>query len=382
MINALPGLLIFASFLSVSYFIEVGGVKLTFLDFTIIGSSLLLITIKDRISFYKSLGNFLALFLIIIITFFFISSARFINDDGGITLLITYLRMIFGLLIFIYIFLSLDPKSVHNAMLSLGIAITIMGLISYVYQFSQFDGNYDNFFRPRYGGISDRGYFRLIGFVGDPNFHALITGVLIILLLKTRTLNKLNSLYFFILLISHLLSFSRSGIVSLLLVGLLFSNLKIKILAVSIFFLLLNFININDPTVLGRFSLEVIMNDNRQELFRDVINQWVGNEAFGIGLRSIEAINQGLLMHNSYLDLLFGHGYFIFLIFITYLIIIIAYLYSIKERFFLAILLFISLQSLFISISTFYPYYAFIIMCLLTNSKSTSFGNFLKHQQK
>ncbi|NKI19552.1 hypothetical protein HCU74_19265 [Spongiibacter sp. KMU-166] len=221
--------------------------------------------------------------------------------------------------------LSLSQKQLF---FSVGIVIAFLSLVMFFY-FTIIDRPRFgvDLIRPGYGYAIDRGVLlRLVGFADDPNFYVL--GMIFPLLLGMSEKLKYRKIGIFIIVLSMILTFSRSGLVAVVAGLFVFycKRIDIKHFVVALVFVgaafggiavfdtLMGELKTSDNVTVERSFLSGMMSRNNllSLALREEEIKLFGN---GIG-RAKEVI--GIHSHNSYFDYIFDAGIipFVFLLLI------------------------------------------------------------------
>lgn len=209
--------------------------------------------------------------------------------------------------------------------------------------------------RPGFGYAIDRGVLlRLVGFTSDPNFYCLGLMLPFLICIKERAI-KNRKLILFVMIISFILTMSRSGAIIMILglVLLFFTDIK-RFSSLLLYSVIFSFFTMAAIAIYGG-SLLVAEN---AELDRGFITgilsrfNFVENivkgysfELFGNGIgKSKELI--GYHSHNTYFDFLFECGVIPFIIFMSYVILMLRQLFkNLNPLSIFAILIFVSIFS-------------------------------------
>lgn len=194
----------------------------------------------------------------------------------------------------------------------------LISFLVYLYQYFFITPNFDGNFRPIIGGNWDRGSFRYVSFSGDPNVTGLMLGWLFIIFLKKK--------YMTVALLCALLAlftFSRLSMVALLIAFLATVNSQKKILLILVVPPIFLYLFAKLP----RFSWENIFQDTRVNMLMEAPKLMESNLLFGVGFDSIDKFF-GILTHNSFLDILLGYGFPLFVITVG----LIAYLHFFRAK--------------------------------------------------
>lgn len=209
--------------------------------------------------------------------------------------------------------------------------------------------------RPGFGYAIDRGVLlRLVGFTSDPNFYCLGLMLPFLICIKERAI-KNRKLILFVMIISFILTMSRSGAIIMILglVLLFFTDIKrfSSLLLYSVIFSLFTMaaiaiyggsLLVTENAELDRGFITGIL--SRFNLVENIVKGY-SFELFGNGIgKSKELI--GYHSHNTYFDFLFECGVVPFIIFMSYVILMLRQLFkNLNPLSIFAILIFVSIFS-------------------------------------
>ncbi|MCT4478526.1 O-antigen ligase family protein [Peribacillus frigoritolerans] len=235
-----------------------------------------------------------------------------------------------------------------------------------------------------YGLLLDRDYPRLIGLLDDPNIFIFFNTIFFTYYL-TNLKGLKHSIGFLLCMITSLLTFSRGGVLALVLVVFLYMLLanfskKIKMLAVSLLFLgviyvagsLIN-IDLNEIVTSRISDFSTDGGSGRFELWGQAINYFMSNPLFGIGAFNFSDYyafehNEKLYVHNTYLEVLVESGIIGFLFYLSFLLMLIITLFKTKlhkEKPFIVLTLFAFLiQMMSLSLMINEAFFSFLALTL------------------
>ncbi|MED3689600.1 O-antigen ligase family protein [Peribacillus butanolivorans] len=235
-----------------------------------------------------------------------------------------------------------------------------------------------------YGLLLDRDYPRLIGLLDDPNIF-IFFNTLFFSFYLTNLKGFKHSIGFILCVITSLLTFSRGGILALILVVILYLLLanfskKIKMMTVSLLCLVGiyaagSFIQIDFNEIIASRITDFSTDggSGRFELWSQAINYFMSNPLFGIGAFNFSDYyafehNEKLYVHNTYLEVLVESGIIGFLFYISFLLMLVITLFKAKlhkEKPFIVLTLFAFLiQMMSLSLMINEAFFSFLALTL------------------
>ncbi|MFB5559245.1 O-antigen ligase family protein [Bacillus cereus] len=256
------------------------------------------------------------------------------------------IRMIFGVLLVLgcyFIMRNLLGNTeivvLESSIAYVGVVFNVVSLILYIIglqYFSLYDGEEREIFA---GLLVDRGYPRLIGLLDDPNIF-IFYNTIFFMYYMTNLQNITNILGLILCVTTSLLTFSRGGILALVLVVFVYICMssfakKIKIIISLVLFSVVIFSLSN--SVMGG-QLDDILNkrisdfshDNgsgRFTLWEAAFKYYLSNPYIGIGAFNFSnyyeyQFNEKLYVHNTFLEILSESGTIGFLLYSAFLFIL------------------------------------------------------------
>ncbi|ALQ67319.1 O-antigen ligase family protein [Bacillus thuringiensis] len=256
------------------------------------------------------------------------------------------IRMIFGVLLVLGCYFimrnllgNVEIATLESSIAYVGLLFNIVSLILYIVGLQHF-GLYGGEEREIFAGLLvDRGYPRLIGLLDDPNIF-IFYNTIFFMYYMTNLHNMTNIIGLILCVTTSLLTFSRGGILALVLVVFVYvctSSFakKIKIMMSLLLFSVVIFSLSN--SVMGG-QLDDILNkrisdfshDNgsgRFTLWEAAFKYYVSNPYIGIGAFNFSnyyefQFNEKLYVHNTFLEILSESGTIGFLLYSVFLIIL------------------------------------------------------------
>ncbi|AJG94751.1 O-antigen ligase family protein [Bacillus cereus group sp. BceL035] len=256
------------------------------------------------------------------------------------------IRMIFGVLLVLGCYFimrnllgNVEIATLESSIVYVGFVFNIISLILYIVGLQHF-GLYGGEEREVFAGLLvDRGYPRLIGLLDDPNIF-IFYNTIFFMYYMTNLHNMMNILGLILCVTTSLLTFSRGGILALVLVVFVYvctSSFakKIKIMMSLLLFSVVIFSLSN--SVMGG-QLDDILNkrisdfshDNgsgRFTLWEAAFKYYISNPYIGIGAFNFSnyyefQFNEKLYVHNTFLEILSESGTIGFLLYSAFLIIL------------------------------------------------------------
>ena len=256
------------------------------------------------------------------------------------------IRMIFGVLLVLGCYFimrnllgNVEIAPLESSIVYVGLLFNIVSLILYIVGLQHF-GLYGGEEREIFAGLLvDRGYPRLIGLLDDPNIF-IFYNTIFFMYYMTNLHNMTNIIGLILCVTTSLLTFSRGGILALVLVVFVYvctSSFakKIKIMMSLLLFSVVIFSLSN--SVMGG-QLDDILNkrisdfshDNgsgRFTLWEAAFKYYISNPYIGIGAFNFSnyyefQFNEKLYVHNTFLEILSESGTIGFLLYSAFLIIL------------------------------------------------------------
>lgn len=235
-----------------------------------------------------------------------------------------------------------------------------------------------------YGLLLDRDYPRLIGLLDDPNIF-IFYNTLFFCFYLTRPRGFKHAIGFILCLLTNLLTFSRGGLIALILVVILYMALsnfsrKIKVATVSLLCLIViyvasSFIQIDVNQIItsriNDFSSDE--GSGRLELWGQATDYFISHPILGIGAFNFSDYyafehNEKLYVHNTYLEILAESGIIGFLFYFSFLVMLAKKLFTLrlhKEKVYIVLTLFaFLLQMLSLSLIINEAFFLFLAIAL------------------
>jgi hypothetical protein len=298
--------------ISLSYLIKFEYINITYLGFVYIYITILLFYLTF-VKYGKINKNNIYIFVLIIYS---IIVSKYIN----MRLLFQYIYSIWGGFIILIIASNIKDKNFNISKFCIYLPIIFSPLFFY-----------QILFHPIWGGIYDRGIYRIFGNNVWPNSFALYLNVIIMFTLSYYLERKKNIYLLLFILYTYFLinTFSRSGFVSFILgitVTLLLKNYKFKfsrstiLLAVILLIFVVSYNKYQDIR-LFQIGKENILGE-RVYIWNQIASNYRGSYFLGIGLGGYETIRpyiaKGLSPHNAYIYIITNIGLVGLMLFIFY----------------------------------------------------------------
>jgi len=283
------------------------------------------------------------------------------------------IRVIFGVILVVGFYFIMrflleitTIQAIENSITSVGIIFNGISLLLYLIGLVMSSGLTPGVRLTSHGLLLDRDYPRLIGLLDDPNIF-IFYNTLFFFWYLTNLKGYKNSIGLVLCIITNLLTFSRGGLVSLLLIVILymlFINFakKIPILIVSglsltLISFVISFTKFDFNKVIYS-RIEDISTDGgsgRFDLWEQAINYFMSNPLFGIGAFTFSEHyafdnDKKIYVHNTYLEILVESGIIGFLLYSTFLLLLVIILFKTKihkEKPFIVLTLFAFLLQIF-----------------------------------
>lgn len=326
---------------------------------------LVVLLIYFRNYYFRTLYHYEALLLLFYFTYCLSGSFSQYPDVS--------LRVILGVILiigFYFIMRFILEKStiyiIETSIASVGILFNGISLLLYVIGLKMTSGFPTGVRLTSYGLLLDRDYPRLIGLLDDPNIF-IFYNTLFFFWYLTNLKGFRNSMGLILCIVTSLLTFSRGGLVALFLVVLLYlllTNLSKKILMMTVsaaclvlVYVVVSITQVNFNEVIssriGDFSTDG--GSGRFELWDQALSYYMSNPFIGIGAFNFPEYydfyyGQKFYVHNTYLEILVESGMIGFLIYLSFLLVLIIILFRTKiykEKPFIVLTLFAFLLQMF-----------------------------------
>lgn len=295
--------------------------------------------------YFRSLYHYEILLLLFYFTYC-LSGAFSQYPEASIRVILGVILVLGCYFIMRYILERSSIITIETSIGNVGIIFNTISLLLYIIGLQKTGGSPSGVEITSYGLLLDRDYPRLIGLLEDPNIF-LFFNTLFFSFYLSHLKGFKHSFGFILCVITSLLTFSRGGIVALILVVILYMFLanftkKIKMMAVSLLCLIFIY-------VVGSFSqidfnqiitsrITDFSTDNgsgRFELWGEAINYFMSHPLFGIGAFNFSDFyafehNEKLYVHNTYLEVLVESGIIGFLFYLSFLLMLVITLFKTK----------------------------------------------------
>ncbi|PEK11461.1 polysaccharide polymerase, partial [Bacillus pseudomycoides] len=236
--------------------------------------------------------------------------------------------------------------AIESSIANVGILFNMISLLLYMIGLQIIGGSPTGVEITSYGLLLDRDYPRLIGLLDDPNIF-IFYNTLFFSFYLTHLKGFKHSFGFILCIITNLLTFSRGGIVALILVVILYIILadflkKVKMIMIALLCLVViyaacSFMQIDLNQIISSrindFSSD--KGSGRFELWEQAINYFMSHPLLGIGAFNFSDYyafehNEKLYVHNTYLEILVEAGIIGFLFYFSFLFLFIIKLFRTK----------------------------------------------------
>ncbi|KMY52402.1 O-antigen ligase family protein [Peribacillus loiseleuriae] len=238
-----------------------------------------------------------------------------------------------------YVVEQASIRAIETSIANVGIIFNSISLLLYVIGLRLTDGSPEGVEITSFGLLLDRDYPRLIGLLDDPNIF-IFYNTLFFSYYLTYLKGWKHSIGFILCVITSLLTFSRGGIVALLLVVLLYAILasvskKIKMMTVFLLCLVVllaagSFMQVDfNQIILSRITdFSTDGGSGRFELWAQAIHYFMSRPLLGIGAFNFSdyyefEYNEKLFVHNTFLEVLVESGIIGFLLYFSFLLMLI-----------------------------------------------------------
>jgi O-antigen ligase len=228
---------------------------------------------------------------------------------------------------------------IETSIATVGIVFNAISLLLYIIGLQVTGGSPSGVEIISFGLLVDRDYPRLIGLLDDPNIF-IFFNTLFFSYYLTHLKGFKHSIGFALCVITSLLTFSRGGIVALIVVVILYMILasfskKIKMMIVSLVCLAFlyaagSFIQLDfNQIITSRITdFSTDGGSGRFELWSQALNYFMAHPLFGIGAFNFSEYyafdhNEKLYVHNTYLEILVESGIIGFLFYFSFLLMLV-----------------------------------------------------------
>ncbi|MCM3598326.1 O-antigen ligase family protein [Metabacillus idriensis] len=280
------------------------------------------------------------------------------------------IRMILGISLYIFCYLlmkfiigSSTVQVIEKSVSSAGIVFNLASLSLYIVGLQSFNFIFEGDGIPKYGVLMDRDYPRLIGLLQDPNFFIFYNTLFFSYYLCNSNSVK-NKIGLTLCILTSLLTFSRGGLISLILIFLLYALMNNPIKQLRLIVGLIGSLTIvafiavvvMDFDIFGILGSRVsdFSSDGgsgRFELWGRAVDYFSSNVIFGLGAYNFADYNTFeygdiLHVHNTFLDILsesglLGFCFYLLFVFIVFVQLIQSRLFKIKPYLFITFVAFI-----------------------------------------
>uniref|UniRef100_UPI00406BF9D9 O-antigen ligase family protein n=1 Tax=Sporosarcina sp. FSL K6-1522 TaxID=2921554 RepID=UPI00406BF9D9 len=226
--------------------------------------------------------------------------------------------------------------TIETAIATVGIVFNAASLLLYVIGLQVTGGSSEGVEIISYGLLVDRDYPRLIGLLDDPNIF-IFFNTLFFSYYVTHLKGVKHSIGFILCVITSLLTFSRGGIVALVLVVVLYMMLasiskKLKMIMVSLLCLVVLYVvgsfsqlDVNQIITSRITDFSTDGGSGRFELWGQALTYFMDRPILGIGAFNFSDYyafdhNEKLYVHNTYLEVLVESGMIGFLFYFSFLV--------------------------------------------------------------
>jgi O-antigen ligase len=333
--------------------------------------------------YFRTLYHYEILLLLFYFTYC-LSGAFSQYPEASIRVILGVILVLGCYLIMRYLLEKASIRAIEVSIANVGIIFNGISLLLYIIGLQVTGGHPTGVEITSYGLLLDRDYPRLIGLLDDPNIFIFYNALFFSFYL-THLKGMKHSIGFILCVITSLLTFSRGGIVALILVVLLYMLLanfskKVKMMTLSLLclvglytsgsFLQIDFnqiiySRINDFTTDG--------GSGRFELWGQALDYFMSRPIFGIGAFNFSDYyafehNKILYVHNTYLEVLVESGIIGFLFYFSSLLMLVITFFRTKlhkEKPYIVLTLFaFLLQMLSLSLMINEAFFVFLAIAL------------------
>lgn len=333
--------------------------------------------------YFRSLYYYEILLLLFYFTYC-TSGAFSLYPESSIRIILGVILVLGCYFIMRFIFEQTSILTIETSIATVGIIFNAVSLLLYIIGLKVTGGSAGGVEIISYGLLVDRDYPRLIGLLEDPNIF-IFYNTLFFSFYLTNLKGFKHSVGFILCVITSLLTFSRGGIVALILIVILYMILvgvskKIKMMTVSICCLLVLY-------VAGSFSQldisQIITSritdftsdggSGRFELWGQALNYFELHPLFGIGAFNFSDYYNfdhdiKLYVHNTYLEVLVESGIVGFIFYFSFLLMLIISLIKarlhIKKQYIVLTLSAFLLQMVSLSLMINEAFFVFLALAL------------------
>ncbi|PDY45271.1 polysaccharide polymerase [Bacillus pseudomycoides] len=286
---------------------------------------------------------------ILLLLFYFtycLSGAFSQYPEASIRVILGVILVLICYFIMRYMLEQASIPAIESSIANVGILFNMISLLLYMIGLQIIGGSPTGVEITSYGLLLDRDYPRLIGLLDDPNIF-IFYNTLFFSFYLTHLKGFKHSFGFILCIITNLLTFSRGGIVALILVVILYIILadflkKVKMIMIALLCLVViyaacSFMQIDLNQIISSrindFSSD--KGSGRFELWEQAINYFMSHPLLGIGAFNFSDYyafehNEKLYVHNTYLEILVEAGIIGFLFYFSFLFLFIIKLFRTK----------------------------------------------------
>ena len=286
---------------------------------------------------------------ILLLLFYFtycLSGAFSQYPESSIRVILGVILVLICYFIMRYMLEQASIRAIEASIANVGILFNMISLLLYMIGLQITGGSPTGVEITSYGLLLDRDYPRLIGLLDDPNIF-IFYNTLFFSFYLTHLKGFKHSFGFILCIITNLLTFSRGGIVALILVVILYIILadflkKVKMILIALLCLVViyaacSFMQIDLNQIISSrindFSSD--KGSGRFELWEQAINYFMSHPLLGIGAFNFSDYyafehNEKLYVHNTYLEILVEAGIIGFLFYLSFLFLFIIKLFKTK----------------------------------------------------
>ncbi|PGC31606.1 polysaccharide polymerase [Bacillus pseudomycoides] len=286
---------------------------------------------------------------ILLLLFYFtycLSGAFSQYPEASIRVILGVILVLICYFIMRYMLEQASIPAIESSIANVGILFNMISLLLYMIGLQIIGGSPTGVEITSYGLLLDRDYPRLIGLLDDPNIF-IFYNTLFFSFYLTHLKGFKHSFGFILCIITNLLTFSRGGIVALILVVILYIILadflkKVKMILIALLCLVViyaacSFMQIDLNQIISSrindFSSD--KGSGRFELWEQAINYFMSHPLLGIGAFNFSDYyafehNEKLYVHNTYLEILVEAGIIGFLFYFSFLFLFIIKLFRTK----------------------------------------------------
>lgn len=275
--------------------------------------------------------------LILFYLFYCYTGAFSRYTDSSLRILLGFTILIFCYFIIKHAMSNVPTPVIERAVGYAGVLFNAFSLIYYVIGLSAFGFQFQGDRIRKFGVMLDRDYPRLIGTVPDPNFYIFYNTIFFTYFLCNRK-GALNKVGLLLCILANILTFSRGGLLAMVLIVLIYFFMNNPIVQFKLLFGFITSLTFLGYFLMFQLNFDVMKiiesrisdfsNDGgsgRFHLWERAWGYFQANPLTGIGAFNFPNYNElhhgeNIQVHNMFLDILAESGIIGFLLFLTFLL--------------------------------------------------------------